>query len=340
MPFGWAIVSTGRHPDHKMAPAINAAEGSEIAAVVSRDRKRAEEFAAKHGARAAFDDFDEMLRNPSVDALYIASPNSLHAEQTVKAAQAGKHVLCEKPMALTVEDCQRMIDACRAADVRLGVGFHLRAHRGHQRLRELVTNGSLGTIALAQAQFGGGPRGQVKPPPRPPLQQWWEDPELAGAGAFMGTGVHAVDLLRYALDSEVTEVAALNDATAEEPLEHLVTMALRFANGSLGTLVSSRRLPDSRNDIVVYGSLGRGGVHGSLLVDYRGRLVVTTDALSADEEFGPDPIALYTAQVEAFAEAAQKGSDPLATGEDGLKAAAVTIAMVESARTGRRVTLA
>ena len=339
MSIGWAIVSTGRHPDQKMAPAINAAKDAELAAVVSRDLGRAQEFATKHHARAAYDDFDAMLKDPAVDVVYLASPNFLHCQQTVKAAQAGKHVLCEKPMALTVEECRLMVEACRQHGVRLGVGFHLRHHPGHQRLRDLVQDGALGTVALAQAQWAYGARGQERPGLRAPLQQWWEDPALVGAGAWMGSGVHCIDLLRYVLGQEVVELAAITDASEAEPLEHLATVLLRFRNGTLGTAIASRRLPDSHNDLVVYGSGGRGEVRDSLLVDLQGTLEVTTAALKTTERYPLDPLAMYVRQVEAFNDAVASGTEPVASGWDGLKTAEVTIAMLESARTGRRVQL-
>ena len=341
MPVGWAIVSTGRHPDQKMAPAINAAQDTEIAAVVSRDLGRAQEFAAKHHARAAYDDLDAMLGDPAVQVVYLASPNSLHCEHAVKAARAGKHVLCEKPMALSVEECQRMVDECREHDVRLGVGFHLRQHPAHQRLRQVVQSGKLGTIALAHAQWGYGARGMERPGPRPPLSQWWEDPRMVGAGAWMGSGVHCVDLLRYVLGQEVVEVTAITDGTEAQPLEHLATVLLRFQDGTLGTVVSSRRLPDSRNDLVVYGSEGRGEALSSLLVDLQGELRVTSETEDVAERYEPpDPLALFVRQVESFNKAVASGKEPVASGWDGLKVAEVTIAMVESATSGKRVRLA
>jgi 1,5-anhydro-D-fructose reductase (1,5-anhydro-D-mannitol-forming) len=338
MPLGWAIISTGRHPDQKMAPAINAA-GSEIVAVVSRDRGRAQAFAEKHGVRTAYEDVGAMLRDPAVDVVYVASPNHLHAEHVVKAAAAGKHVLCEKPMALTREDCQQMIDACAQADVRLGVGFHLRYHPGHQRLREVVQDGSLGTVGLVQAQWVNGVRGQTAPPPRPPLQQWWEAPEMAGAGGFMGTGVHCADLLRYVLDDDVVEVSAITDGQRDDqPLEHLATLLLRFRSGTMGIIATGRRLPDSLNDIVVYGSDGRGGVHGSLFVSLQGRFYAVGENVNEEQSYEPpDPLSLYTKQVEAFNRSVEEGTEPVASGLDGLRAAEVTLAMVESARTGRLI---
>ena len=338
MPIGWAVVSTGRHPDSKMAPAINAARNAQIAAVVSRELNRAQEFAARHHARTAYDDFDAMLKDPAVEVVYLASPNYLHCDQTVMAARAGKHVLCEKPMALTVEDCQLMVDTCREQGVLLGVGFHLRHHPGHQQLREVVQRGALGTIALAQAQWAYGVRGMERPGPRPPQSQWWEDPALVGAGSWMGSGVHCVDLLRYVLGQEVVEVSAITDASEAEPLEHVASVLLRFAGGTLATAIAGRRVPDSHNNVVVYGSQGRGAVYDSLVVDLQGRLEVSAASMSAMERYEPpDPLALFVRQVEAFNQSMATGAAPVASGIDGLKVAEITVAMVESARTGQRI---
>lgn len=338
MTLGWAIISTGRHPDTKMAPAINAATGSALAAVVSRDAGRAQAFADKHGAAAAYNDVDAMLADPAVDVVYVASPNALHREHTLKAAAAGKHVLVEKPMALTVEDCQAMIDACASAGVKLGVGFHLRTHPGHQRVRAMVAAGELGEISLTTANWGRGTRGQTKPPPRADLQAWWDDPAMVGAGAFMATGVHCADLMRYVLNREVTQVIALSDATPDAPLEELLVMSLRFDDGSLGTVMTGRRTPDYQgNDVMVYGSEGKAGVHEGIGMVLDGTLDITTSGAETNEPYANGPIALYTWQVDAMNAAVSGNGEPAATGEDGLRAAQITLAMVESARTGRRI---
>lgn len=340
MPLGWAIVSAGRHPDQKMAPALNAAKDTTIAAVVSRDIARAEAFAHKHHAARAYDDFDAMLRDSAVDIVYVASPNALHAHQTARAAAAGKHVLCEKPMALSVEDCDVMIHACRRAGVQLGLGFHLRHHPGFQRLRALAQDGAFGTVSLAQANWMRGVRGQPHRPPRPALQQWWEDPALVGAGVFMGTGVHCVDTLRFVLGTEVTHVMAMTDATLATPLEEFASLLLRFADGSFGTVLTSVHTPGFvGNDASVYGSAGSGAVRGGMDTTLRGELDVATDALTATERYEPDPVALYVREVHDFNNAVRSGASPLATGLDGRRVAEVTVAMAESWRTGRRVAL-
>jgi 1,5-anhydro-D-fructose reductase (1,5-anhydro-D-mannitol-forming) len=128
MPFGWGIVSTGKHPDVKIAPAMAAADGGELVGVYSRDQHRAEAFAQKHGARAAYSQLGDLLKDSRVDGVFVSSPNALHAEHVVQAAEVGKHVLCEKPMATTIDDAVRMLQACRRAGVTLGVAFNLRQH--------------------------------------------------------------------------------------------------------------------------------------------------------------------------------------------------------------------
>ena len=135
MSFGWGIVSTGKHPDIKIAPAIAAAAGGELVGVYSRDQQRAEVFAHKHHARAAYSRLGDLLKDSRVDGVFVASPNALHAEHVVLAAEAGKHVLCEKPMATSVADAVRMLTACRRAAVTLGVAFNLRQHPAYRRAR-------------------------------------------------------------------------------------------------------------------------------------------------------------------------------------------------------------
>jgi len=142
--------------------------------------------------------------------------------------------------------------------VTLGVAFNLRQHPAYRRARELVAAGALGRIVLAQAQWAFGVRGRDGSPPRTPLTQWWDTPELiGGASTMMGTGVHSVDLLRFVLGAEVDEITAVTDGqTVARPLEQLACLTLRFDNGTLGQVVASRLLPDSRNDFRVYGITG------------------------------------------------------------------------------------
>ncbi len=241
MPFGWGIVSTGKHPDIKIAPAMAAADGGELVGVYSRDQHRAEAFAQKHDARAAYSQLGDLLKDSRVDGVFVSSPNALHAEHVVQAAEAGKHVLCEKPMATTIADAVRMLQACRRAGVTLGIAFNLRQHPAYIRARELVAAGTLGRIVLAQAQWAFGVRGRDGSPPRTPLTQWWDTPELiGGASTMMGTGVHSVDLLRFVLGAEVDEITAVTDGqTVARPLEQLACLTLATISACTGSPGSS-----------------------------------------------------------------------------------------------------
>ncbi|MBI4589190.1 MAG: Gfo/Idh/MocA family oxidoreductase [Candidatus Rokubacteria bacterium] len=339
MTLGWAIVSVGRHADRRMAPAIRQAQDADLVAVYSRDRARAEEFARRHGARVAYDSLDDLLRDSRVDVVYIASPNHLHAPYAEMAATAEKHVLCEKPMALTVEDAVKMVQACRRHGVRLGVAFHLRHHPGHQEARRIVQGGALGTVALATAMWGVGQRGVVFPGPRTGREEWWDHPEMAGAGAMAAYGVHCVDLLRFLLREEVIEVAAVTDAHgSERPLEYLGVMALRFQGGTLGSAFCSRRIPDPRNDCHLYGSQGRLSVLDTLSMTLQGILEVTSRILTTSQTYQPpDDVGMYRRMVEAFERVVQHEEEPDASGVDGLRAVQVMVAYGESARTGRAV---
>jgi 1,5-anhydro-D-fructose reductase (1,5-anhydro-D-mannitol-forming) len=340
MTLGWGIVSTGRHPDQKIVPAMKRAAGNRLVGVYSRDRGRAQAFAQKHGIPAAYDSLVDLLKNPEVQAVFIASPNAFHAQHTKMAAGAGKHVLVEKPMSVNVSEALDMVRACRKNKVKLGVGFHLRHHPGHRRARQFIREGILGTITLAQAQFCfPEKRGVVNLPPRPPLSQWWEDPALTGgAYSIMGMGVHALDLLHSLMDQPITEAAAITDGqTAQQPLENIAVIALRFAGGAVGTVCCGRRVPDTRNDAVIYGTGGRVWLKDTLYEPLKGGLEVVSDSVNMEEPYEGDLLSLYQLEIEAFQRAVQGGEEFEASGIDGLRAVQVASAIIESASTGRTV---
>lgn len=339
MAFGWGIVSTGLHPDNKIAPAINAAADAELVAVCSRDQGRADEFAARHDASAAYDSLEAMLADSRIDAVFIASPNSLHAAQAIQSAQAGKHVLSEKPMTTTLADALAMVRACRDFGVKLGVGFELRHNPGHILARDLVKDGTLGRVTMAQGQWGFGTRGQEVFPPRTGLRQWWDDPDaIGGASTMMGTGVHVMDLLRFVLGQEVTEVAAITDGqTAERPLEQIAALSLRFSGGTLGTLVCGRLLPDTRNDLALYGINGRFTSRETVWEALKGEIEVVSDTVTRSEAYPENYLGNFIAQTVDFQNAVAEDRDPAATGVDGLRVVETTLAAIESARSGRVV---
>ncbi len=214
MTLGWAIVGIGAHADRYIAPAMRQARGARLGAVYSRNQARADSFAVRHGAPTCrgYTSVDELLADPLVQAVFIASPDALHAPQTIAAARAGKHVLCEKPMATTVADARAMVSACATARVKLGVGFHLRHHPAHIQARRYIREGFVGEPSMAWTQWHSPGSGSYTG-----LRAWKVDPALAAGGVLAGYGVHCIDLLRYLLGQEVVEVSAFTDVTPQQP---------------------------------------------------------------------------------------------------------------------------
>lgn len=339
MPLGWAIIGIGSHADLKIAPAIRRTQHGRLAAVYSRDRHRADAFAAAHQADAAYDNLDNLLADPRVDAVYIASPNHLHAPQTIRAAAAGKPVLVEKPMSTSVADAAAMIDACRDHAVPLGLGFELRFHLAHRWARQLLAAHAIGRVRLAHAQWGRGNRGEPEHLPRAGLRQWWETPELIGhASVLVGLGVHLFDLIRFLLQQEVTEVTAMTDGqTPNQPLEHIASVALRLADGAIVQTLCGRMLPDTQNDLAIYGSDGRIATKATIWEARLGQAEIVSAAANQSQTYEYDYLANFVAQLDDFHDAIQQGRPPAATGADGLQAARITAAAIESARTGRAI---
>jgi 1,5-anhydro-D-fructose reductase (1,5-anhydro-D-mannitol-forming) len=325
------------------------AEDTQFVAVYSREQERAEAFASKHGAQVVYTSLEALVADSRVDVVFIASPNFLHASHTKIAAQAGKHVLVEKPMATRVDEAVEMVRACRSHDVHLGVGFHLRHHPGHQEAQRLIAEGALGTITLVQAQWGSGLRGMAEIPAASFMEArsgsrsawWWQPEQVGGAWAMMAMGVHCVDILRFILGQEVVEITAITDGQRpESPLERLATMCVRFNGGALGTVCCGMKIPDSKNDATLYGSHGRIALGNTLWIVQQGSLEVVSNTVNTTVSYQQDPIALYRRQIEAFNHAIQQQEEPIASGLDGLKAVQVTEAMIESAARGKLVKLA
>ena len=151
----WGVLSTSRHAAATWIPACQASQRGEVVAVASRDASRARQYASEHGIPRSFGDYESLLASPDVDAVYIPLPNHLHKEWTIKAAGAGKHVLCEKPLGLDAAQAEEMVAACHAAGVTLAEAFQWRHHPHAERTRELLRDGAIGDLRLIEAGFGG-----------------------------------------------------------------------------------------------------------------------------------------------------------------------------------------
>jgi 1,5-anhydro-D-fructose reductase (1,5-anhydro-D-mannitol-forming) len=329
MTLGWGIVGLGRAADTLIAPAITKDPNSRLVAAVSRDAEKAKQFAERHGAAKPGIDYQAMIDDPEIDVVAITSPNALHAEQGIAAARAGKHVFMDKPMAMAVEDAEKVLDACANAGVRIGMDFQTRHHACFEEAKSVIDRGEIGDVMLIQAEASPG---------NVPFAGWRMDPDLAGLGAVNNIAVHMYDLVRFLTGAEVTEVAAMFDTGRAEGLERLPLVLLRFDSGALGYVNAGQMVPNPLNDIVIYGSLGRISGHSITRPQTEGHMSILT--ASGERRGDYNSYDCYDRTVAAFSKALIAGRDPNPSGLDGLRNVQLTDAIRRAAREGRTVPLA
>lgn len=304
-------------------PALKAA-GAEVVAVASASLQSAQAAATECGGAEVFEGWRDLVDRAGVDAVDICTPNSLHAEIAIAAAQAGRHVLVEKPMATTVAECDAMIAAADAAGVLLMTAHNARFAPPFVAAARIVAAGDIGDVHGFRAAFGhAGPESWA------PGSSWFRDRALAGGGALLDLGVHVIDMLRAVLADDVTEVSAfIRDA---EAVEEDAQVLLRFAGGAAGSIHASwiaRPGPDHQLTLF--------GAGGSLHVDLATPLTLRRAGGGKPEvvpvsESVPDVCAAFVASVST-------GALPPVTAGAGRAAVSVVEAAYQSARTGRAVT--
>lgn len=335
-PFNWGILGGGDVARRMVVPALQSMPDAQPVAVANRRIDNARQFAQSHGIAAAYDSVDALLAHPGLDAVYVATPNALHRKHVVAAARAGKHVLCDKPMALTEDDAQAMVDACREHGVTLGVVFQNRYHPAHMEARNQVSAGTLGEFQLAHAQLCvGRARGH--------WQGWRLDPAVAGSGAIVGQAVHPIDLLRFVLDTEVVEVAAMTDEKPpERPVDDMSHVILRLANGGHAHVTAGTLAPRSANDLVLYGSAGRIACRGTLATPLPGavqKIEIDADTGKREEERASSSPQRVAALIADFQDCARTGREPTISGRNGLQMVRIANAVQRAAREGCTVRL-
>lgn len=323
---GYAVVGLGHFAQQAVLPAFeNAKSNSRLVALVSGSDEKADELAARYGARTyGYDQLEECIASPDVDAVYIAVPNHLHAEMTTRAAKAGAHVLCEKPMALTEEDCRRMIDACDDADVRLMIAYRLHFEPANLRAVELVQGGRIGEPKLFTSEFSF----QVTP----------GDIRATGSkggGTLWDIGVYCINAARYLFRAEPEEVFAFHTAGKDErfrDIEESIACTLRFPDDRLATFaLSFGAAPTSSFRIV--------GTKGDLRMDeayeYQGTRTqrLTVDEKTDTKEF-PETDQIGP-ELTYFSDCILQDRHPEPDGWEGLADVRIVRALYESACQGR-----
>ena len=329
--IGWGLIGASTIAREWMIDAIRAQPDNEIVAVMSSDPARGQAFARANHIAGHHASIETLLADPAIHAVYISTTNELHKAQTLAAAAAGKHVLCEKPLALSLQDAREMVAACAKAGVVLATNHHLRNAATHRKMRELVGSGAIGTPLYVRVFHA------VYLPPH--LQGWRLTKPSAGAGVILDITVHDADTLRFILAAEPVEAVALSQQAgmAQAGLEDGVMAILRFDNGTVAQLHDAFTVKFAGTGLEIHGS--DGSVIGRDVMTQRPVGTVTLRNAQGTAEIPLDHENLYVRGVRAFVAAIRGEGNPAASGEDGECSLATALAVFEGAQTGRRTSV-
>ena len=324
----WGIISTAGISDWGFIPAFRLAERGELVAVSSRDRAKGEAFAAQHEIPQVFDSYEAMLDSDAIDAVYNPLPNSMHAEWTIAAAERGKHVFCEKPLAANADEVARMVRACQANGVLLFEAFVFRCHPQTIKLRELLAAGAIGEVVQLQAHFSfflERPTDNIR-----------MNAELAG-GSLMDVGCYPITFARYVFDSEPIAVQAQCRIDPDCGVDTRSSAVLDFGDNRLATLTSGFDAPVGQG-AQIWGTEGFIDVpvpchpaEESHFTLHRG-----DDSEVFSFATGTRP---FTPAIGHFNECALDGTPLMAEAGSAAGTLNVIEAVLESSRTGQRVVL-
>lgn len=330
---GYAVVGLGDFGEHIVLPGFRKSRKGRLVALVSGDERKARRLARKFGASNFYNyqGYAHCLENPRVEAVYIATPNSTHAEFAVRAAAAGKHVLCEKPMAPSVVECRRMIDACRSNHVRLMIAYRKYFEPASRELKLLADSGKLGRLKFIQTAFsiylrpGGG------------RAAWHFDASLAGGGALPDVGVYCVNTARWVTGKDPVEAAAYQwtvDPEVFKAIDESIAFRLNFPGGLIVQAIASWG-GATASFFHLVGEKGWATLAPAYQYDEERRLYGRIGGRWFEKKFKVmNELAL---ELDAFADCIRRNHEPAPNGAECLRDVAVVQAIYQSAREGRPV---
>jgi predicted dehydrogenase len=340
----WGVVgSCGIARRRTIPEGIVAAANAKLVGVYDLNRAANAEVAQAFVARA-FDSLDDLLAAP-IDAVYIATPVYLHSEQTAQCLNAGKHVLCEKPLALNVPEAERVVALAKRSKAQLGVALMMRFHAQHQAALKIIREGKLGKPVYGRAQLSCW---------YPPMEgAWRQNPTQGGGGSLADMGVHCIDLLAMFFGPVGSVTCRIGNLVHSYASEDSAVAMLTFENGAIGTVDTYFCIPDesSQNFLELYGSDGGILAKGTIGQSSGGEMVFYPrpqgkgyDAQQKrEEEHGialkPAPVNPYRAEIEEFSQAIIEGRPSTIGAGEGLRNQRILEACYESARTSRAVSI-
>jgi len=342
----WGVIGAGGIADRRTIPGMMQTTNAELVAVMVINQEHAERLRLKYDAKRAYHTTEALLSDPEVDAVYIASPVVMHAQQARMAADAGKHILLEKPIAMTCDEGAALLEYCSARGVQVAAGFMMRFGAHVMNMKKIIAEGKIGSVVSGYSQF------TLWCPPEP--GNWRQEKSKSGGGCLMDMGVHCVDLIEYITGMQVTKIAALNETVSfGYNVEDTSTLLLRLTNGAQCVVQTNFNIPDeaAKWRLEFFGTKGRlmgdtvigqndGGKLNVVFIEksqtYNAAQNHADDAgLFLPGKFGN----LYTREIESFSDSILNHKPLEVPAADALRVQRILAAAYESSSTNRIITL-
>lgn len=302
----WGLIGCGDIARKRVAPALRDLDNCDFLGVSREREELAEGFAKEFGAKRWYGTWPDLLKDEEIDAVYIATPVHLHAQQTIAAAEAGKHVLCEKPMAINVSECDRMIAACHAHQVKLGVAYYRHFYPVVGRIKEIIQSGEIGEPVLTQINAFESFNPQADHP-----RHWLLETDRSGGGPMFDFGCHRIEVLTNIFGA-ISKVSALTaNVLFDREVEDTAMALFQFERGTCGVL-SVTHAAQPQDTLDVFGS--NGSIHVPVLNE--GTMRVTSAAGERVEAHSPD-VNLHAPLIADFVDAVISDRQPAVSGETG-----------------------
>jgi predicted dehydrogenase len=332
--LGWALVGLGNLSQGQLLPGLTKTKFARLVGLVSGHPDKAKRLADKYQVDAkhiySYENYDEIVKDNDIDVIYIVLPNGMHAEYTIRAARAGKHVFCEKPMEVNAELCQKMIDACKEAKRMLGIGYRMQYEPHLNEMRRMIKAGELGKVKSVESAFGFN---------IPPMA-WRLDKKLAGGGPLMDVGIYCLNSTRYALGEEPSEVSAtIPDANGDgrfKEVEPEMDFSLTFPSGVVAKCQTSyRQFNGNKLRIVCEG----GVLHLEPAFGYGGVTLGIQRGQDRPTRFNAPAADQFATEMDDFSRCILENKPTRTPGEEGLRDVVIMQALYKSAADKKPVKL-
>ena len=337
----WGVIGAGGIADRRTLPGMMLAENAELIAVMEVNAEHTEKLRVKYNAKRGYTSYEELLADPEIEAVYIASPVVCHKDQAIAAAKAGKHILLEKPAALTIADGEEILKAAKDAGVLIASGFMMRYHGYHQKVKEMIAAGEIGQVVSARAQL------TCWYPEIPGA--WRQDKSKSGGGALMDMGVHCIDLIEYILGSKTVMTCGFNDTrTFSYNVDDSSNILIKLENGVAAYVDSHFNIPDeaafcrmefygTKGSILCEGTIGQveGGEVRAVISDAGGYNAAQDRSTSGSFKVEAKLGNMYQKEIESFGRSVADGTPLTVPLEDAIHVQKVALAAYAASEEGK-----